>query len=118
MLMSPQATFPDGAIIWSSISTVSRKPQVCTPSLQVAQGGYSGLSDVGVVPPHQDNKMQSFWLAETLKYLYLLFSPDSTVPLSEYVFNTEAHPFALQTRYDLVYSTSSGLAGRSERQVV
>lgn len=75
------------------------------------------MSDVGVVPPHQDNKMQSFWLAETLKYLYLLFSPDSTIPLGEYVFNTEAHPFALQAKSALLYSTSSGLAGSSERHV-
>ena len=34
----------------------------------------------------------SFFLAETLKYLYLLFSDDSIIPLDEYVFNTEAHP--------------------------
>ena len=26
---------------------------------------------------------QSFWLAETLKYLYLLFSPDEVVPLDK-----------------------------------
>ena len=30
--------------------------------------------------------------AETLKYLYLLFSDDATIPLDDYVFNTEAHP--------------------------
>jgi len=37
--------------------------------------------------------METFWLSETLKYLYLLFSEDSLVPLDRYVFNTEAHPF-------------------------
>ena len=31
--------------------------------------------------------------AETLKYLYLLFSPDDYIPLHEVVFNTEAHIF-------------------------
>lgn len=31
--------------------------------------------------------------AETLKYLYLLFSPKEFVPLEEVVFNTEAHIF-------------------------
>lgn len=36
--------------------------------------------------------MESFWLAETLKYLYLLFADDSVWPLNEWVFNTEAHP--------------------------
>jgi len=36
--------------------------------------------------------MQSFYLAETLKYLYLLFSPDDLLDLSQVVLNTEAHP--------------------------
>jgi hypothetical protein len=31
--------------------------------------------------------------AETLKYFYLLFSPDDLLPLDSVVFNTEAHPF-------------------------
>eukprot|EP01138_Halocafeteria_seosinensis_P005982 gb/GECG01006114.1/.p1 GENE.gb/GECG01006114.1/~~gb/GECG01006114.1/.p1 ORF type:complete len:1193 (+),score=115.25 gb/GECG01006114.1/:1-3579(+) len=38
------------------------------------------------------NKMESFLLAETFKYLYLLFSDDESVPLDEWVFNTEGHP--------------------------
>ncbi|KAM7218007.1 endoplasmic reticulum mannosyl-oligosaccharide 1,2-alpha-mannosidase [Rhypophila decipiens] len=38
-------------------------------------------------------KMQSFWLAETLKYFYLIFSPPDLINLDEFVFNTEAHPF-------------------------
>ena len=31
---------------------------------------------------------ESFWLAETLKYMFLTFDGDS-YPLDEYVFNTE-----------------------------
>lgn len=38
-------------------------------------------------------KKQSFWLAETLKYFYLIFSPPDLISLDDYVFNTEAHPF-------------------------
>jgi len=34
-------------------------------------------------------------LAETLKYLYLIFSPDDVVPLDKYVLNTEAHPLLI-----------------------
>jgi len=34
-------------------------------------------------------------LAETLKYLYLLFSPPDVMPLTGWVFNTEAHPLRL-----------------------
>ena len=36
-----------------------------------------------------DNVQQSFFLAETLKYLYLTFSDDSVLSLDEWVFNTE-----------------------------
>lgn len=40
--------------------------------------------------------MPSFWIAETLKYLYLLFEDDESVlPFEEYVFNTEAHPLPI-----------------------
>ncbi len=40
----------------------------------------------------KDDVQQSFFIAETLKYLYLLFSEDSILPLDKWVFNTEAHP--------------------------
>ncbi|RAK89835.1 glycoside hydrolase [Aspergillus costaricaensis CBS 115574] len=55
--------------------------------------GYTSLSDVTIVPPKRRDNMESFWLAETLKYLYLLFSPSDFLPLTEVVFNTEAHVF-------------------------
>jgi len=55
--------------------------------------GYTGLRDVRRVPPQRDDVQQTFFLAETLKYLYLLFSPNDLIPLDQYVFNTEAHPF-------------------------
>lgn len=54
---------------------------------------YTSLEDVTVVPPKKRDNMESFWLAETLKYLYLLFDDDNKIPLDKYVFNTEAHPF-------------------------
>lgn len=37
--------------------------------------------------------MKTFWLAESLKYWYLIFSETDDISLDEYVFNTEAHPF-------------------------
>ncbi|KAK9757135.1 hypothetical protein RND81_01G142700 [Saponaria officinalis] len=61
------------------------------------ESGYVGLKDVN--SGAKDNMMQSFFLAETLKYLYLLFSPASVLPLDEWVFNTEAHPLRIVTRY-------------------
>ncbi|KAF2216314.1 glycoside hydrolase family 47 protein [Cercospora zeae-maydis SCOH1-5] len=39
------------------------------------------------------NSMESFWLAETLKYFYLLYSEVDLISLDDWVFNTEAHPF-------------------------
>jgi mannosyl-oligosaccharide alpha-1,2-mannosidase len=42
--------------------------------------------------------MESFWLAETLKYMFLLFSPVDTVDREKYILNTEAHPIPLFER--------------------
>ncbi|RGP69847.1 mannosyl-oligosaccharide alpha-1,2-mannosidase [Fusarium longipes] len=39
------------------------------------------------------DEMESFWIAETLKYYYLLFSAPNVISLDEWVLNTEAHPF-------------------------
>ncbi|MES1240402.1 MAG: glycoside hydrolase family 47 protein [Acidobacteriota bacterium] len=52
--------------------------------------GYTTLKDV--VTKEKGDLMPSYFLAETLKYLYLLFAPDSTLDLDKVVFNTEAHP--------------------------
>ncbi|KAI0199849.1 glycoside hydrolase family 47 protein [Astrocystis sublimbata] len=52
---------------------------------------YTSVNDVNTVPPPLRDNMESFWLAETLKYLYLLFSPTDFITLTEVVFNTEAH---------------------------
>lgn len=54
---------------------------------------YTSLDDMTTVPPKKRDNMESFWFAETLKYLYLLFDDENKVPLDKYVFNTEAHPF-------------------------
>jgi hypothetical protein len=37
-----------------------------------------------------------FFIAETLKYLYLIFSDDDILSLDKYVFNTEAHPLLIK----------------------
>jgi mannosidase alpha-like ER degradation enhancer 2 len=51
--------------------------------------GYTVLKDV--TTKEKGDLMPSFFLAETLKYLYLLFAPDKTLDLRNAVFNTEAH---------------------------
>lgn len=59
-------------------------------------GGYATVTNVNSVPPGLANKMESFFLAETLKYFYLLFEDDPNVlPLDQWVFNTEAHPLPI-----------------------
>ncbi|KAJ3037300.1 mannosyl-oligosaccharide alpha-1,2-mannosidase [Rhizophlyctis rosea] len=72
---------------------------------KVEGGGYSNLDDVRKVPPTKTDKMETFFLGETLKYFYLLFTDETAadrsedaggglvIPLDKYVFNTEAHPF-------------------------
>jgi mannosidase alpha-like ER degradation enhancer 2 len=52
--------------------------------------GFSGLQDVET--REKSNKMESFFLAETLKYLFLLFDVDHWFHSEQYVFNTEGHP--------------------------
>eukprot|EP00054_Salpingoeca_dolichothecata_P033815 m.268074 g.268074 ORF g.268074 m.268074 type:complete len:658 (+) comp35434_c0_seq1:75-2048(+) len=65
---------------------------------RVSTGGYSSLRNVKRSSPGFRDKMESFFLGETLKYLYLLFEDeDGVIPLDKYVFNTEAHPFPIYT---------------------
>ena len=54
---------------------------------------YAALENVAKQKPVQLNQMESFWMGETLKYFYLIFSEPDVVSLDEYIFNTEAHPF-------------------------
>ena len=39
--------------------------------------------------------MPSYALAETWKYLYLMFLDHDPIPMDKYVLNTEAHPFPI-----------------------
>lgn len=57
--------------------------------------GHSAIMDVTAPrnATYQQDEMESFWLAETLKYFYLLYSTPDVVSLDEWVLNTEAHPF-------------------------
>jgi hypothetical protein len=52
--------------------------------------GYSGLKNVAT--KQRSDLMESYFLAETLKYLYLLFAPPETLQFDKVVFSTEAHP--------------------------
>jgi hypothetical protein len=54
------------------------------------EAGYAALSDI--VSKEKRDEMESFALAETFKYFYLLFAPADTLDFDKVVFNTEAHP--------------------------
>lgn len=61
-----------------------------------AEFAHSAIADVTVPKGQETRKLdecESFWMAETLKYFYLVFSEPELVSLDDYVFNTEAHPF-------------------------
>ncbi|CAG5867209.1 endoplasmic reticulum mannosyl-oligosaccharide 1,2-alpha-mannosidase isoform 1-T2 [Menidia menidia] len=64
---------------------------------KVPDGGYTSINNVrDPVNPLPRDKMESFFLGETLKYLYLLFSDDmELLSLDKYIFNTEAHPLPI-----------------------
>ncbi|CAL8317830.1 unnamed protein product [Lota lota] len=64
---------------------------------KVASGGYTSINNVrDPVNPGARDKMESFFLGETLKYLFLLFSNDTDLlSLDKFVFNTEAHPLPI-----------------------
>ncbi|KAF2728052.1 glycosyl hydrolase [Polyplosphaeria fusca] len=44
----------------------------------------------------KEDRMETFWLGETLKYFWLVFSGPSVVSLDEWVLNTEAHPLRVR----------------------
>ena len=52
--------------------------------------GYVALADV--ISKQQLDEMESFVLAETFKYFYLLFASPGTLEFDKVIFNTEAHP--------------------------
>jgi ER degradation enhancer, mannosidase alpha-like 2 len=54
--------------------------------------GYAALKDV--TAKEKMDQMESFFFAETMKYLYLLFSPEDTMKFDKVIFNTEAHPIS------------------------
>ena len=54
--------------------------------------GYGELNNVNRPELGIKDIQDSYLLAETFKYAYLLFCDGNTIPLDEYVFTTEAHP--------------------------
>lgn len=72
---------------WEIFKAIQR--ETITPT------GFASLKTVEMTPAPKIDSMPSYFLAETLKYLYLMFKEEDLVPLDEYVFNTEAHPLPI-----------------------
>lgn len=47
--------------------------------------GHASLKDTRDIRTARLDSMESFWLAETLKYFYLLFSDPNLISLDDYV---------------------------------
>ncbi|CAG7928218.1 unnamed protein product [Penicillium olsonii] len=73
--------------------SVSRLPTSTAKEPVFRIKGFTSLGNADAVPPYKRDNMESYWMAETLKYFYLLFSDRDFISLEDHVFNTEAHPF-------------------------
>ncbi|KAI5361428.1 Putative glycoside hydrolase family 47, six-hairpin glycosidase-like superfamily [Septoria linicola] len=70
---------------WEMFKAVERYTRV--------EFGHSAIDDISKTNPEHLDGMESFWIAETLKYFYLLFDEEEAWSLDEWVLNTEAHFF-------------------------
>lgn len=59
------------------------------------ENGFTSITKLDQQDPEHRNKQESFFYAETLKYLYLTFSDSNLISPTEWVFNTEAHPLRI-----------------------
>ncbi|EPS41652.1 hypothetical protein H072_4428 [Dactylellina haptotyla CBS 200.50] len=118
-LTLPQRNFRDKTGIWPTAANYALRPEVVESyfygwritgeekyrewawdafnsivQMTETEWGYSEVADVTDTDKDKNlrDKMESFWSAETLKYLYLIFSDPELCSLDEWVFNTEAHP--------------------------
>jgi len=73
-----------GWAIWESIENKTRTPS-----------GYASVQGVDQSDPVKIDSMPSYFLAETIKYAYLLAIDEDPWPVDKFVFNTEAHPLPI-----------------------
>jgi len=60
---------------------------------RLEEGGYCGIEDVREADePRKRDRMETFLLSETFKYLFLLFADEQPFDLEKVVLNTEGHP--------------------------
>ncbi|PNY25799.1 alpha-1,2-Mannosidase [Tolypocladium capitatum] len=77
-------------IAWDMFQSIMRSTET-----ELANSAISDVTETGET--NKVDSMESFWMAETLKYFYLIFSPPDLISLDEFVLNTEAHPLRRPT---------------------
>ena len=81
-------------------------------------GGYTTISNVrNPLDTRPKDMMESFFLGETLKYLYLLFADNQEFNLDQWVFNTEAHPLPIQGHNSLYRMSTDVMDSSAEVKV-
>ncbi|KAL1928700.1 hypothetical protein VTP01DRAFT_2486 [Rhizomucor pusillus] len=78
---------------WEIFQAIEKYCKTSSGYSAIQRTDFAATDSKEAIAENQSDSMESFLLAETFKYLYLLFSPPDLISLDEYVFNTEAHPF-------------------------
>ncbi|WIA21674.1 hypothetical protein OEZ85_000844 [Tetradesmus obliquus] len=78
---------------------------------RLPNGAFACLASPTQAPFNYIDNTQEWWLSESMKYLWLLFSDHSVLPLEEWVINTEGHPYRAQR---WASSSSSSSSSRSQ----
>lgn len=85
-------------------------------SLQALTKVQCGFARIDKVNVHSLEDMQdSFFLSETLKYMYIMFDDDHWLRKGGFVFSTEAHPFLIPTDSVPGAERPDGIHSRSRR---
>ncbi|CAO1632351.1 unnamed protein product [Parajaminaea phylloscopi] len=74
---------------WTAFNHIK---EYCGGALSLA-----AIQDVSNVQTDKLDDSESFLFAELFKYIYLTFADGDVISLDEYVFNTEAHPFKIDS---------------------
>ena len=75
----------DRKLAWNIYKSIEKYTSV--------ENGYTSIHDCRSSIVVYDDEMESYFLSETLKYLYLIFCDDDVISIDDYVFNTQAHFF-------------------------
>ena len=81
---------------WDMFTAITNATETPLANAAISDVSYSREQLTTLDKQIQMDSMESFWMAETLKYFYLIFSEPDVISLDEWVFNTEAHPFKRQ----------------------